>query len=88
MEPHESHRPRCSIEEAYQVMEHSTYILGKIAYKCYEDSYNIGCQKYGNEPIWNQHCAFASVYMMGFLSGARAVRERKHLQQAKAQNLQ
>jgi hypothetical protein len=87
MESYESHRPRCSIEEAYQIMEQSTYILGKIAYKCYENSYNIGCQKYGNEPIWNQHCAFASVYMMGFLSGARAVRERKHLQQANKSKL-
>ena len=44
-------------------------------------------KKYGNEPIWNQHCAFASVYMMGFLSGARAVRERKHLQQANKSKL-
>ena len=30
MESYESHKPRCSIEEAYQVMEQSTYEIGKL----------------------------------------------------------
>ena len=87
MESYESHKPRCSIEEAYQVMEQSTYEIGKIAYKCYENSYKIGFQKHRTDAVWNVNCAFASVYMMGFLSGARAVRERKHLQQANKSKL-
>lgn len=82
MEPYESHRPRCSFEEAYRIMEQSTYEIEKIAYKCYENSYKTGFKKQPDDAIWNVNCAFASVYMLGFLSGARAVRERKHLQQA------
>ena len=82
MKPYESHRPRCSFEEAYQIMEQSTYEIGKIAYKCYENSYKKEHQKHSSDAIWNVNCAFASVYMMGFLSGARAVRERKKVQKS------
>lgn len=77
MEPYENFKPRYSIEESDQIAGQLTPEIGMIARKCYIETYNNQNLKHKNDILWNQCCAFASVYTMGFLSGARAVRERK-----------
>ncbi len=77
MEPYENFKPRCSIADAEKITGQATPEIGKIARECYIDTYQKESSKWKNDHIWNQHCALASVYMLGFISGARAVRERK-----------
>ena len=83
MEPYENFKPRYSIEDLDRIAGTLTPDIGMIARKCYIETYNNQEIKHKSDFLWNQCCAFANVYLLGFLSGARAVRERKHLQQAK-----
>lgn len=76
MEPYENFRPRCSIKDADHIAGQATPEIGRIARECYVEAYENQSLKHKSDITWNQHCALASVYMLGFLSGARAVRER------------
>lgn len=77
MEPYENFKPRCSITEANNIVEQTTPDIGWIALECYVNAYEKESHKYPNDTIWIQNYALASVYMLGFLSGSRAIRERK-----------
>ncbi|MDE6412754.1 MAG: hypothetical protein K2K42_02480 [Eubacterium sp.] len=81
MELYENFKPRCSIEEAYTIgYEQVPYDIAPVVKKCYYDAFSkCNC----NDVLFRQNVALMNVYIFGFLSGARAVRERKHLQQAK-----
>lgn len=80
MELYENFKPRCSIEESYTIgYEQASYDIALIAKECY---YNAFSKCNCNDVLFKQNVAHTSVYMLGFLSGARAIRERKHLQQA------
>ena len=80
MEPYENFKPRCSIEESYTIgYEQAPYDIAPIAKECY---YNALSKCNIDEFKYKHNVALMSVYMLGFLSGARAIRERKHLQQA------
>lgn len=74
MEPYENFRPRCSIADANRLVEQITPEIGFVSLNCYADAYK-NCE--GKDIRWKQHTSMASVYMLGFISGARAVRERK-----------
>lgn len=81
MELYENFKPRCSMETAYTIgYEQVSYNIVPIVRECY---YNALSQCNINEFEYKHNVALLSVYMLGFLSGARAIRERKHLQQAK-----
>lgn len=77
MEFYENFKPRCSVEEAHCIAGHATPEIGHVARECYINAYKEQSIKWSSDALWNQHCALASVYMLGFLSGSRAVRERK-----------
>lgn len=77
MDAYENFRPRYSIEEIEHIAGQATIEIGIIARECYTEAYKNQSLIHKSDITWNQHCALASVYMLGFLSGARAVRERK-----------
>ena len=66
--------PRCTEQEATKIAQLITIDVDKAAYDCY-------CYAFKNEKITDTdfkiHSALDAVYMMGFLSGCRAIRERQ-----------
>lgn len=76
MNLYENFKPRCSIDEANRIgWRYTTCDIGPIAEECYCNAFNK-CTIQDN--LFKQNTALISVYMLGFLSGSRAVRERKH----------
>ena len=75
MECYENFKVRCDNEEAIRIQDQVTISVMQQVHKCYCEAYK-GHMKTSNEILWLQHCALTSVYMLGFLSGSRAIRER------------
>ena len=61
----------CTYGEAINLAGHLPVSVMTMAYDCYCDAYK-SCK--GNNEKWKIHNALDAVYMLGFLSGARAVR--------------
>ena len=76
MEPYENFKPRCNIDEAINLSNELTPDIAHTIYDCYGDAY-MKKMKNIKEVKWLQSCSLNSVYMLGFISGSRAVRERK-----------
>lgn len=76
MECYENFKVRCDNEETIRIQGQVPISVMKQAYECYMEAYKDH-MKTSNEVLWLQHCALTSVYMLGFLSGSRAIRERQ-----------
>lgn len=77
MEYGENFNTRCNIEEAVQISDYLTFDVGMLAVDCYTDAfYNAK-----GETLWKQRKGLDAVYMLGFISGARAIRERQKAKQ-------
>ena len=91
MESHENFSCRCNIDEAIRLSDIATVDIlerARLCYRdarseehtselqslCYRDAYRSDCSE---DVQWRCSRSLLSVYIMGFLSGARAVRERK-----------
>lgn len=61
----------CTIQEAINLVNYLPISIATTTYECYCDAYK-SCK--GNDTLWKTHTALDAVYMLGFLSGARAVR--------------
>lgn len=73
----ENFEPRISASEAFNICyKYSTIGVMHNAYDCYRKAYNQ-CEE-SSDSIWKQRIGLAAVYVMGFISGCRAVRARKH----------
>ncbi|MDE6470132.1 MAG: hypothetical protein K2L19_03835 [Eubacterium sp.] len=76
MESGKNFKPHISAEDAINICyKYATTGVMYDAYDCYCKAYDQ-C-KPDNDIIWKQHSGLAVVYIMGFISGSRAVRERK-----------
>ena len=73
MESHENFSCRCNIDEAIRLSDIATVDILERARLCYRDAYRSDCSE---DVQWRCSRSLLSVYIMGFLSGARAVRER------------
>ncbi len=73
MEFGENFEIRCNIEEAVRISDHLTFDVGMLAVDCYTDAF----YKAKGEILWKQRKGLDAVYMLGFISGARAIRERQ-----------
>lgn len=60
----------CTIEEAIDISRFLTSDIMAIAYNCYCNAYK-SCQ---GETEWKIHSGLDAVYILGFISGSRAVR--------------
>lgn len=74
MNLYENFKPRCNITEANELAKQVPFNIPVAAYDCYCQAY-IACES--NETVVKQNVALGSVYMLGFLSGSRAIRERR-----------
>lgn len=64
---------RCDIKDAVHLSEHLTVDVSMIVADCYTDAfYNAK-----GETLWKQYRGLDAVYMIGFISGCRAIRERQ-----------
>lgn len=73
----ENFEPHISASEAINICyKCSTISVMYDAYDCYRKAYNQ--REESSDIIWKQHSGLAAVYVMGFISGCRAVRARKH----------
>lgn len=73
MEPGENFRIRCTNEEAFNLEEEMTADIGITLMEYFNTVYN----NVDDGVHWKAHCALTTVYAAGFLSGSRAIRERK-----------
>lgn len=74
MEFSENFHTRCTKEEAFNISKHLTVDVNATIIECYVNAF----ENVNNDDInWKMHCALAAVYMLGFISGARAIRERQ-----------
>lgn len=73
MEYSENFDARCGIKEAVLLSEYLTVDVSMLATDCYTNAfYNAK-----GETLWKQHKGVGAVYMLGFISGCRAIRERQ-----------
>lgn len=72
---YENFKTRGEITEAMAICEHATIGVMHDSYNCYCKAYEA-CKR-DDDRIWKQNKALSAVYMLGFISGARAVRERR-----------
>ena len=75
MDLYENFKTRCENKTAREISEQATIGVMHDAYNCYCDTYRA-CEP-DDDTIWKQNKALAAVYMLGFISGARAIRERR-----------
>ena len=66
---------KCSIEEAVNIAEHITVNIPMAAAACYSGVFNK--TKPENDKRWKHYRALSTVYMLGYISGCRAVREKQ-----------
>lgn len=77
MDCYENFKPRCSSKEAAEVAKYIPLTALQAAYDSYKTGYlNSLSKKYISDGECNGLC---SVYTLGFLSGCRAMRERRKL---------
>ena len=67
---------KCSIEEAVNITEHITVNIHMAAAACYSGVFNK--TKPENNKRWKHYRALSTVYMLGYISGCRAVREKQN----------
>lgn len=79
MEFYENFHTRCTSQEAFNISGHLTIDINNELIECYVNAFK---SIKSNDVNWKMHCALDTVYMLGFISGARAIRER---QKAKGQ---
>lgn len=73
MEYSENFGARCNIEEAVRISDYLTVDVSMFAVDCYTNAfYNAK-----GETLWKQHRGLDAVYMLGFISGCRAIREKQ-----------
>lgn len=73
MDSLENFKSRCTKDEAKKLVGQTPL---EVMYDIY-DLYNETYEKTAGDPIWKKHSANAVVYMLGFISGCRAIKERK-----------
>mgnify|MGYP006992793164 CR=1 FL=1 len=73
MEYSENLHTRCNIEEAVRISDHLTFDVSMLAVDCYTDAF----YSVKGETFWKQRKGLDAVYMLGFISGCRAIRERQ-----------
>lgn len=72
----ENFKPHISADDAIKICyKYSTIGVMYDAYDCYIKAYNQ-CKQDSNT-IWKQRSGLAAVYVMGFISGCRAARQKK-----------
>lgn len=71
--------PRCTPEEAAEISRLITLDIDAIVYSCYCNTCETVTEK-EDDATWGIHSALDTVYMMGFLSGSRAIRKRNRKQ--------
>ncbi len=71
----ENFKIRCTEDEAENVAGQVPADAIKTAYECYYNAYKNTNEDY--DALSKCYLALANVYVLGFLSGSRAVRERK-----------
>lgn len=73
MEYSENFDARCGIKEAVHLSDYLTVDVSMLATDCYANAfYNAK-----GETLRKQHRGLDAVYMLGFISGCRAIRERQ-----------
>lgn len=74
MDLYENFKTRGESKEAIEIFKHATIDIMQDSYDCYCEAYKA-CKE-DSSYIWKQHSALSAVYLLGFISGARAIRER------------
>lgn len=75
MEFSENFHTRCTKEEALHIANHLTVDVTVDLIECYVNAF----ENTKADSSWKIHCALSAVYMLGFVSGARAIRERQRI---------
>lgn len=70
----ENFKTRCTESEVKRLLGQAPLDVMQDVYSCYNNLYD-NCE--GQDFIWKKYSAATGVYMFGFLSGCRAIRERK-----------
>ncbi len=69
----ENFKSRCTNDEVKKLLGQ---VPLEVLYETY-DLYNKSFEECKGDFVWKKHSAAASVYMLGFISGCRAIKERK-----------
>lgn len=74
MQPQDAHKIRCDYDEAIALSGYMTLDVMNASRELYKKAYE---STRGDDYIWKSATGLLAVYALGFLSGSRAIKEKR-----------